>query len=119
MPAIAAHGQLLRCLSTETGKESWGKETGGHIYAAAAIADDRVYVGSINDKLTMYCLDIYTGNVLWTHVTKEAGYAEPILAGRRLFLGYHSKFYCLKTGVAGPADWPMSGGNAARTGCND
>ncbi|HLX65078.1 MAG TPA: PQQ-binding-like beta-propeller repeat protein [Planctomycetota bacterium] len=116
---LAAHGQLLRCLNASDGSEHWVKETGGHIYAAPAIVNDRVYIGSLNDKLTMYCLDADTGNVLWTHTTKEGGYAEPILAGRRLFIGYHSKFYCLKTGVPGPAAWPMSGGNPARTNSAD
>lgn len=116
---FVAHSQTLRCLNADDGKEIWSKETGGHIYAAPAAVGERVYLGSLNNRLTMYCLNAADGKELWTHCTLEGGYAEPIVAGRRLFIGYHSKFYCLKTGAAGPDSWPMSGGNPGRSGCND
>jgi outer membrane protein assembly factor BamB len=116
---FAAHAMTLRCLDANNGHEIWRKETGGHIFAQPAVVGDRLYAGSLNNKLTMYCLNATDGKELWTHCTEEAGYAEPILAGRRLFMGYHSKFYGLKTGMPGPAAWPMSGGNPGRSGCND
>jgi len=116
---LAAFGNRLTRIDAGTGRIVWSQDTAGHIFASPAIVGSRVYVGSLNDKLTMYCLDLEYGNELWTHVTREGGYAEPILAGRLLYIGYHSKFYALKTGYDGPAAWPMSGGNPARTGCND
>lgn len=116
---FASFGMVFRCIDATSGRALWDKETGGHIFAAPSIVDNRVYVGALNDKLTLYCFDASSGDELWTHETKEGGYAEPVLAGRRIFIGYHSAFYTLKTGVTGPAEWPMTGGNAARTGCND
>ena len=116
---FAAFGMVFRCIDVSNGRALWDKDTGGHIFAAPSIVGQRVYVGALNDKLTLYCFDAQSGDELWTHETKEGGYAEPVLAGRRIFIGYHSRFYTLKSSMPGPLEWPMTGGNAARTGCND
>ena len=116
---LAAFGNTIRHIDARTGREIWALDTAGHIFASPAIDGSRVSVPSLNDKLTMYCLDVEHGQELWTHVSREGGYAEPILAGRLMYIGYHGKFYTLKTGYPGPQSWPMSGGNPARTGCND
>ena len=110
---------MFYCLNAIDGSALWKFETGGTIFGSPAVNSGQVFVSSINNKLTLFCLDADNASKLWTFETKEAGYAYPVFAGRKLFFGYHSKFYVLRTGLAGPADWPMMCGNAARTGCND
>ena len=105
------------CLDAKEGKRLWQFQTAGNVFTSPACCDGKVFVSSLSTKLTLYCLDAEDGKVNWTFETKEGGYACPVLAGRRLFVGYHSKFYCVRTGLKGPENWPMLGGNAARTGC--
>lgn len=107
---------LFHALNAADGKPVWEMKSGGVIYGPAAVASDRVYFGSINAKLTLYCLDVANGKPAWTFETKEAGYVWPVLAGRRLYVGYHSVFYALRTNKDGPVAWPMMSGNPSRTG---
>ena len=109
----------LHCLNASTGAKLWQLDTGGTIYTSPAVSGNCVYVLSINNKLTLRCLNAADGKEHWTFETKESGYATPVLCGRRLYVGYHSVFYCLRTGFPGPKSWPMTGGNPARTNCND
>ena len=107
------------CLKQDSGEVLWKIATEGTIFASASVTRDAVYVVSINNKLTLRCLNPDDGKQRWTFTTQEAGYATPVLWQRRVFVGYHSKFYCLRTAQPGPASWPMTGGNAARTNGND
>lgn len=105
-------------LNAADGNELWNVKTNGVIYGSAAVVSERVYFGSINNKLTLFALNTADGKQAWTFETKEAGYVWPVLAGRRLFVGYHSLFYALRTNRNGPIDWPMMSANPSRTGSN-
>lgn len=106
----------FHALKAGDGTSLWNVKTNGVIYGPAAVASERIYFGSINNKLTLYCLETANGKTAWTFETKEAGYVWPVLTGRRLYVGYHSIFYALRTNKNGPPAWPMMSGNPARTG---
>lgn len=107
------------CIDAKTGTKLWQFQTAGNVFTSPAVCENQVFVSSLSNKLTLYCLAAEDAKELWTFETKEGGYTNPVLAGNRLFVGYHSRFYCVRTGLKGPANWPMTSANPARTGCND
>ncbi len=109
----------VTCLNSDTGEKIWVFNALGMVNAQISVCGTRLYAVSIYNQMSTYCLNAEDGKLIWTYSTKEAGYATPVLAGQRLLLGYHSKFQCIRTGMPGPDAWPMTGGNAARTGNND
>jgi len=105
---------MLYCLNLQ-GEKVWNFETGGNMYCSPAVSQGNVYTVGLNNKLTMFCLNAADGKSRWTFETREAGYAHPILCGRRMYVGYHSTFFVLRTGTEGPHEWTMMGGNPGRT----
>jgi outer membrane protein assembly factor BamB len=121
-----ANGQLffacddgtLTCVNAKSGQRTWVYNAAGTPCASPSVSGSRVYLVTIFDEMRMNCLGL-DGRPDWTYTTKEAGYASPVLVGRRMLIGYHSTFFCIRTSAPGPENWPMTGGNAARTNCND
>ena len=110
---------VVTCLNAASGERVWEFKVTGMVTAAPSVFGSRVYFVAIYDRMTAFCLNADDGKPLWSYSIKEAGYATPVLAGRRLLLGYCSSFYCVRTGAPGPDHWPMTGGNAARTGVGE
>ena len=115
---FASDDGVLTCLNAETGTRTWVREIGGTACASPSVSASRVYLVTILNEMRMSCVDT-AGAPQWTYTTREAGYASPVICGRRMLIGYHSMFFCIRTGAPGPDSWPMTGGNAARTGNND
>jgi len=82
-PALDTHGNIyigdesgtVYSVSPE-GALRWTFPTGGPVYAAAAIADNRVWVASLDSSL--YCLDTL-GRLLWSFVVGDEVYSGPAL----------------------------------------
>ena len=125
-PAVS-HGRIyggsddgsFYCLDARDGKKIWQFQTAGNVFTSPAISDGQVFVPSLSNKLTLYCLSTEDAKVHWTFETSEGGYTNPVLARGHLYVGYHSRFYCVRTGLKGPENWPTMSGNPARTGCNN
>ncbi|MGB9152397.1 MAG: PQQ-binding-like beta-propeller repeat protein [Alphaproteobacteria bacterium] len=80
-------------LDAKTGTVKWRKALRNPMRAAPTVADNRVYVLSIDDQLN--ALDAKTGDVLWHHsgITESAtlmGAASPVVEGDSVIVAYNS-----------------------------
>ncbi|MEY2881170.1 MAG: hypothetical protein RLZZ15_3550 [Verrucomicrobiota bacterium] len=81
---------------------AWTFAANGSIQAEAAIADNRVFVGTI--KGTLHALAADTGAPLWHFETKDALMAAPAIAGGKVFLSSNDgKLYALDAATGAPA----------------
>ncbi len=84
------------CLDVTTGLPAWDDpfQAGGGITSSPAIADGKIYVGSIDNKV--YCLDIDDGTKIWEYETGSfIDYSSPAIADGRLYIGSRDNtIYC-------------------------
>ena len=73
----------------------WKYQTGGGaVTSSPAIVNGKVYVGSYDKNL--YCLDAYTGSLLWKFETGFRIASSPAVAGNKVYLGPDDGYvYCL------------------------
>ncbi len=82
---------------------AWTFAANGSIQAEAAIADGRVFIGTI--KGTLHALAADTGKELWRFETKDAIMAAPAVAAGKVFLSSNDgKLYALDA-ATGAAAW--------------
>lgn len=85
---------------------AWTFAANGSVQAEAAIADGRVFIGTI--KGTLHALAADTGKELWRFETKDAIMAAPAIAGGKVFLSSNDgKLYALDAATGAPA-WNFS-----------
>lgn len=132
-PAVAA-GRLYRrtgtgmaCLNADNGTILWTKdfEQAHGPMSQPIVVKDRLYF-SFGAKSDCYCLDANNGNELWKSKDPNTNLVRHLAAaGGRVFFPHRipntnkDHIAALKTNREGPAEWPMPGGNARRSGCND
>jgi parallel beta-helix repeat protein len=77
-----------------TNKTQWTYTTGDGVYSSPAVADGKVYVGSLDGKV--YCLDALTGAHIWNYTTGQV-YSSPAVSDGRVYVGSYMPFkvYCL------------------------
>lgn len=64
------------------------------IYSSPAYANDKIYIGSLDDKV--YCLDAISGKLEWDYETENDIYSSPVIADGKLYIGsVDGKIYCL------------------------
>ena len=88
----SSDGTLYAYDATE-GVFQWRFETGNSIWATPAVADGKVFFGSMDQKV--YALDL-VGQKLWEFHTGGAVTAEPLVQDGRVYIGsFSSDFYAL------------------------
>jgi len=77
-----------------TNQTQWNYTTGGSVISSPAVAGDKVYVGSGDNKT--YCLDDSTGASIWNYTTGGWVQSSPAVADGRVYVGSDDgKVYCL------------------------
>ena len=72
----------------------WSYKTGGIGGSSPAVVNDKVFVGSMDNKI--YCLDENTGNLIWNYETGSDVYYSPTVANGKVFVGSGDReIYCL------------------------
>jgi outer membrane protein assembly factor BamB len=116
--ATTGFGEVL-ALNAETGKVIWRKMLMNPIRAAPTIAENCVYVVSINNRLT--ALNVTNGEELWHHdgITENAtlmGASNPAVTGDSVVVAYSSgEIYNLRT-ENGRSSWIYALTNATQVG---
>jgi len=95
-------GSATHMTGPKVGRKIWTFREGifpAPFAASPAVFCDRVYAGSDNGKL--YCLDAFTGKMLWEFEADYEIFASPAVADGRVYLGEglhytdEAKLYCL------------------------
>lgn len=108
------HGELNRTGVAKTTPAngtgpSWNYTTNGIItYSSPAVADGRVFVGSLDKNV--YCINATTGIKIWNRTTTNLVYSSPAVAGGRVYVGsYDNNMYCLNE-TSGAVFWTVTQG---------
>jgi outer membrane protein assembly factor BamB len=81
----------------------WSFKTAGPVSASPAMADGKVYIGSLDKNI--YCLDAYTGEKVWEFTTQYKVQSSVAIDGGRVFTGTDDgTVYCLD-GDTGDLVW--------------
>jgi len=77
-----------------TNQTLWNYTTTGIVSSSPAVVDDKVYIGSWDDKV--YCLDAATGSHIWNYTTGGDVTSSPAVADGRVYVGsWDHKVYSL------------------------
>jgi outer membrane protein assembly factor BamB len=88
------------CLNAENGEQIWNFTADGGSYphdgrirSSPAVADGKVYVGSYDHKI--YCVDAYTGALIWKYTTDYWVISSPSVANGYVYVGsIDENLYC-------------------------
>jgi outer membrane protein assembly factor BamB len=72
----------------------WTFQIGGRIISSPAVADGKVFVGSMDNNAT-YALDQSAGTLLWSSQLDERIWGSPSVDGGNVFITDNSKLYAL------------------------
>ncbi len=88
----------LYCLNADTGSYIWGKEFGGLEYSSPAIADGKLYFGTIIHSATenskIVCINAYNGSFIWSYKIVNSLLDISAIADGKLYCSSGSKIYC-------------------------
>jgi outer membrane protein assembly factor BamB len=87
---IPSNENTLHAIDTRNGNVVWKANAPGDKfgYSSPALANDRIYIGSLGDKGQVHCLNPATGAFIWTTATGETIYeSSPAVAGNHLAIG--------------------------------
>jgi hypothetical protein len=68
-----------------TNNTIWSYTTDGPVESSPAVADGKVYVGSLDNKT--YCLNALTGEHIWTYTTGGWVISSPAVADGKVYVG--------------------------------
>jgi outer membrane protein assembly factor BamB len=88
---------LVHCVDAKTGKPYWTHDLFAATWGSALIADDKVFVGDEEGKLTIFKLD-KTKEVLAEIDMKNSIYSTPVVANNVLFIANKTHLFAIKTG---------------------
>jgi outer membrane protein assembly factor BamB len=101
------------CFNASTGALIWNYTTGAPVVSSPAVADDKVYVGSDDNKV--YCLNATTGAHIWNYTTNDKVRSSPAVADDKVYVGsWDYKIYCLNA-TTGAHIWNYTIGSAVRS----
>ena len=90
---VGSSDGALYAFDAADGSFQWRFQTGNSIWATPAVANDRVYFGSMDQKV--YALDL-DGQLIWEFPTGGAVTAQPLVKDGRVYIGsFSSDFYAL------------------------
>jgi len=88
------HAGCSESPAPNTNQTLWNYTTGGNVISSPTVADDKVYVGSGDNRT--YCLDASTGASIWNYTTGGWVQSSPAVAYGKVYVGSDdSKVYCL------------------------
>ena len=83
---IGSDGGSLYALDAGTGANIWNYPTGGQVWTAPAVADDKVFFGSWDH--TVYAVDEATGALVWSYFTGASRLmGSPAVAYGNVYVG--------------------------------
>lgn len=119
---VFSDGDHLFCLDTDTGCLLWTFEgrvsppsiSNGKIYIYASFNPDPDFYMESMYKDGIYCLDLNSGEVLWSRDVSIGTVYAPIIHGGRLYIGAT----CIDAGDPKAGGWTMFGGGPELGGYN-
>lgn len=85
-------------MDADTGGLIWCYETKGSVQSSPAVANGKVFVGSMDYNI--YCLDGDNGDLIWSYGTGGSMYSSPAVADGKVFVGNAllmcGKIYCFE-----------------------
>lgn len=102
------HGRVAAPL-TEDLALLWKHETQGPVVSTAAIVEGRVFIGSDDGQLR--CLDLATGQSLWTLAVGHAVQAPPLVYRGRVYVGAHDGVMRCVDARDGKLQWTFATGD--------
>ncbi|GMV79293.1 MAG: hypothetical protein AMXMBFR7_04770 [Planctomycetota bacterium] len=110
---LGAKGRL-RALDAKTGHERWRQELGGSMFAGPIVLGETILAGTRHGG-ALAAFDVATGARHWTAACN--GCSGLAVSGDLAFVASSdNKLHAIYTGLSAPEDWPMPGGNPARSG---
>lgn len=83
---FSAGGEGFYCVRTQDGKMLW-RSPCGHSDSSAAVAGERVYVGTAYGDNAVVCLDLETGRKIWSAAQDLPVWGHAAVAGETVFVG--------------------------------
>jgi len=91
-----------------TNQKLWSYATSGEVHSSPAVADGKVYVGSLDNSV--YCLDALTGAKIWNYTTGNSVWSSPAVANAKVYVGSNdNRLYCLDA-LTGAQIWNYTTG---------
>jgi outer membrane protein assembly factor BamB len=75
---------FTECPGPSTNHTLWQTQLGGPHAGCNVVADGKVFIGTINPDNTLYAVDAFTGEILWTHENLRNVYF-PIYANGKIY----------------------------------
>jgi outer membrane protein assembly factor BamB len=72
-------------VSSNDGEQIWKTKTSSIVWSSPVIHNEKVYIGS--GEGVMYCLDLYTGEIINRFQTSESIFSSPVISDSLLFFG--------------------------------
>ena len=92
-----SHSGYSTSTAPETNNVLWDYTTGNEVRSSPAVADGKVYIGSLDYKV--YCLNAETGTKIWDFTTGGYVTSSPAVADGKVYIGSwgssDNKIYCL------------------------
>ena len=118
---VASDGGTVYALDAQTGKERWLftlPDSKGHIYAAPAVGQGKVFISSGNGTNAFYALDEATGKIIWQRSEPQGFDGYPLLLGNTVYVGAdgytQASFYALDA-ATGKIRWQFQGNDSVIT----
>jgi parallel beta-helix repeat protein len=103
------------CLDAATGDRIWNYTTGSSVGSSPAVADGKVYVGSMSPDNNVYCLDAATGDRIWNYTTGDPVESSPAVVDGKVYVGSgDDNVYCLDA-LTGALIWNYTTGIGVRS----
>ena len=97
----------------DTNNILWSYTTGDNVRSSPAITNNKVYIGSKDDKV--YCLNADTGAFIWSYTTGNWVDSSPAIYNDKIYIGsFDDKVYCLNADT-GAFIWSYTTGDNVRS----
>ena len=88
-----SHAGYSASKAPSTNNTIWNDTISSYVYSSPAVADGRVYVGSLSGDVD--CLDALTGKSIWNITTRGYVYSSPAVAYGKVYIGSNDgHVYC-------------------------
>ena len=99
---VGSSDGVLYAFDAADGSSKWSFPTGNDIWATPAVANDRVFFGSMDHKV--YALDL-EGRLIWEFATGGAVTAQPLVKDGRVYIGSFSNDFFALDAETGSMIW--------------
>ncbi len=106
---VGSSNNQVCCLDAATGASVWNLTTGYEVYSSPAVADGRVYVGEYGSGSpfkSFYCLNAYTGAVIWSYSSISYGISSAAaIAGGHVYVASRYGMLYSFNATTGTLEW--------------